>query len=55
MPFCRVAYVDVRANPDANDLAREAADTVAHDFKCGTDKVKVIGANGRAVELALPR
>ncbi|MGL5166370.1 MAG: hypothetical protein ACRC9K_10840 [Afipia sp.] len=54
-PVCRVAYVDVKANPNANDLAREAADTVARDFRCGTDKVKVIGASGRAVELALPR
>ncbi len=54
-PVCRVAYVDVKANPNANDLARDAADTVARDFKCGTDKVKVIGASGRAVELALPR
>ena len=53
-PVCRVAYVDVKANPSASDLAREAADTVARDFKCGTDKVKVIGASGRAVELARP-
>ena len=51
---CRIAYVDVRANPNANDLAREAADTVARDFRCGIDKVKVFGANGRAVELARP-
>lgn len=53
-PVCRVAYVDVKANSGANDLAREAADTVARDFKCGTDKVKVIGNSGRAVELARP-
>lgn len=53
-PVCRVAYVDVKANPNANDLAREAADTIARDFKCGTDKVKVMGASGRAVELARP-
>lgn len=51
---CRVAYVDVKANSAANDLAREAADTLARDFKCGTDKVKVVGASGRAVELARP-
>lgn len=54
-PVCRVAYIDVKANPDANDLAREAADTIARDFKCGADKVKVIGVSGRAVELAGPR
>lgn len=53
-PVCRVAYVDVKANPNANDLARETADTIARDFKCGTDKVKVIGNSGRAVELARP-
>ena len=53
-PVCRVAYVDVKANPDANELAREAADTLARDFTCGTDKVKVVGASGRAVELARP-
>lgn len=52
---CHVAFVDVKANPNANDLAREAADTLARDFRCGTDKVKVIGNSGRAVELALPR
>ncbi len=52
--ICRIAYVDVKANPNANDLAREAADTMARDFKCGIDKVKVIGASGRAVELARP-
>jgi hypothetical protein len=53
-PVCRAAYVDVKANANANDLAREAADTIARDFRCGTDKVKVIGNSGRAVELARP-
>jgi len=52
---CHVAYVDVKANPNAIDLAREAADTLARDFKCDTGKVKVVGASGRGVELALPR
>ena len=51
-PVCHVAYVDVAANPDANELARKAADELARDFQCGKDEVKVIGANGRAVELA---
>jgi hypothetical protein len=50
---CHVAYVDVAANPNADELARKAADELARDFKCGTDQVKVIGASGRAVELAL--
>lgn len=52
---CHVAYVDVKANPDANELARKAADEIARGFKCGKDEVKVIGASGRAVELAKRR
>jgi hypothetical protein len=51
---CHVAYVDVAANPDPNELARKAADEVARDFKCGKDEVKVIGERGRAIELARP-
>ncbi len=52
---CHVAYIDVKANTNAIDLAREVADTLARDFKCDTGKVRVIGATGRGVELALPR
>jgi hypothetical protein len=52
---CHVAYVDVKANPDANELARKAAEEIARSFKCGKDEVKVIGASGRAVELAARR
>ena len=51
-PVCHVAYVDVKANPDANELARKAADDIARGFKCGKDKVMVVGTSGRAVELA---
>jgi hypothetical protein len=51
-PVCHVAYVDVQANPNANELARKAADELARNFKCGKDKVKTIGNSGRAVELA---
>jgi hypothetical protein len=51
---CHVAYVDVKANPNANEIAREAANR-ARDFKCGKDKVRVEGQSGRAVDLALPR
>jgi hypothetical protein len=51
-PVCHVAYVDVQANPNANELARKAADEVARTFKCGKDKVKTVGNSGRAVELA---
>ena len=49
---CHVAYIDVKANPDANELARKAADESARSFRCGKDEVKVIGESGRAVELA---
>jgi hypothetical protein len=52
-PVCHVAYVDVQANPDANELARKAADEIARSFKCGKDKVKTVGNNGRAVELTI--
>ena len=52
---CHVAYVDVKANPNANELARKAADEIARGFKCGKDEVKVIGESGRAVELATRR
>jgi hypothetical protein len=51
---CHVAYIDVKANPDANELARKAADESAQNFECGKDKIRVIGKSGRAVELARP-
>ncbi|WP_421761918.1 hypothetical protein [Devosia sp.] len=31
---CHVAYIDALANPDANELARKAADEKAADFDC---------------------
>jgi len=49
---CHVAYVDVKANANANELARKAADQFARDFRCGTDEIKVIGEAGVAVALA---
>ncbi|MHC2333374.1 hypothetical protein [Bradyrhizobium sp. USDA 4454] len=48
---CHVAYVDVAANLNANELARQAADDFARDFKCGTDQVKTIGQGGRTTSL----
>jgi hypothetical protein len=51
---CHVAYVDVAANPDADELARKAADDSAR-FVCGKDQVKIVGKPGRAVELAAQR
>jgi hypothetical protein len=50
-PVCHVAYIDVQANPNANELARKAADELARGFTCGKDGLKVVGAPGRAVEL----
>ncbi len=52
---CHVAYVDVAANPNANELARKAADEIARAFACGKDAVNIVGASGRAVELAKAR
>jgi hypothetical protein len=49
---CHVAYVDVRANPGPNELARKTADELARDFKCGKDEIRIAGERGRAVELA---
>src|SRR5262245_2221165 len=51
-PVCHIAYVDVAANPDANVLARQAADEGAAGFDCGKDEVRIIGQRGRAIELA---
>jgi hypothetical protein len=51
---CHVALIDVAANPDANAIARQAADDIARGFACGTDKVKVVGSPGRATALAVP-
>lgn len=41
---CLATGVDVIANADANTLAREAADTIAHGFTCGQDTPRVTGA-----------
>ena len=39
---CHIAYVDARANANANVLAQQAADK-AGDFDCLTDEVEIIG------------
>lgn len=43
---CPAGYVDSKANADANELAREAADTIAADFVCGTDRPRFHGKRG---------
>jgi hypothetical protein len=50
---CHVAYIDVKANPDANTVAREAAEK-AKGFNCEKDKVFVHGNPGRGTALAMP-
>ena len=40
---CHVGYVDARANPEANALAVEIADSRARTFQCGRDKPMVLG------------
>jgi hypothetical protein len=39
---CHIAYVDARANSNANELARAAADA-SGDFDCTSDEVEIIG------------
>jgi len=41
---CHVAYVDARANSDANELARKAADELAPGFDCASDEPEIVGA-----------
>ena len=43
---CHVGYVDGRANPDANDLARKIADEHARKFRCGKDRTVTLGKTG---------
>ncbi|MGX9392397.1 hypothetical protein ACWX0K_21190 [Nitrobacteraceae bacterium UC4446_H13] len=52
---CHVAYVDVKANPNANEVARDAADRLAKTFDCVKDKISVVGHSGRATALGLAR
>jgi hypothetical protein len=43
---CHMAYIDARANLDANRLARDTADSMASGFDCARDEPKVVGAKG---------
>jgi hypothetical protein len=45
---CHIAWVDARLNADANELAREAADTLAGDFRCGDSMPRIMGEEFRA-------
>lgn len=42
---CHMAYIDARANPNANELAREIADG-DEGFDCAKDEPQVIGETG---------
>ena len=44
---CHMAYVDALANSNANELARQAADSGA-DFNCATDEPRVVGKSGKS-------
>ena len=48
---CHVGYVDARANPDANELARRIADENARRFQCGKDKPIVLGKTSARLNL----
>jgi len=43
---CHVAYVDALANPNANALARQAADTLSAGFNCETQRPVIVGTPG---------
>ncbi len=44
---CVVGYVDALVNGNANQMAREIADTLAADFRCGVDEPAWHGETGR--------
>lgn len=43
---CFVAFVDARANRNANELARQAADELARGWTCGSDEPPYLGERG---------
>lgn len=43
---CVVGYVDALANAKPNELARQVADTMAIDFRCGSDTAAFHGERG---------
>ena len=46
---CHVAYVDALANENANELARQAADTMTPGFDCRTQSPAIIGKPGKSL------
>ncbi len=47
---CVAGYVDALANPDANEVARKVADTVATDFRCGSGEPVWHGKKGERAD-----
>ena len=50
---CHVGYVNARANPDANAIAREVVDNGATEFECGSEtalEYGLVGGDGDAQE-----
>ncbi len=45
---CTVGYVDARANPEPNVLARKVATTEVSKFKCRADEAKWHGVKGQS-------
>lgn len=43
---CHAVYIDAKANANANQLAREAADSTVRRFDCATQEPMVIGERG---------
>jgi hypothetical protein len=43
---CTVGYVDAKANPDANFIARDVADRLAPSFRCSEDQPRYYGIRG---------
>ncbi len=52
--ICLLGVVDVRANPDANSLARREADERAEQFSCDNPAV-VLGASSAFAEAFIER
>ena len=46
---CHVAYIDARATPNANRLARETAGQIVRRFDCATQDPIIIGERGRSL------
>lgn len=45
---CHMAYIDALANADANELARNAADSLVDSFDCENDQPKIVGLTGQS-------